>query len=61
MNEVPRYGVNSPRFFQILLRMREEPPPKEWYQKAVQEVKQVEAQATEARFIETSWGWRLTR
>ena len=59
MNEMSDYGAHDTRLGCVLPRVREAAPPEEWYHKAVEEVK--EAQKTGARFIETSWGWRLIR
>ena len=42
MNEVPRYGVHSPRYFKLLLSVREAAPAEEWIKEAVEEVKETE-------------------
>jgi len=57
MNEMRKMRVTE-RQQRILLGMRG-PDPREWIHKAVEEVKAADGQGF--RWVETSWGQRLTR
>ena len=56
---MPSRGVNGPRLFALLSRVRTGPPPDQWLKEALEETQAHEEAGF--TFQETSWGYRLKR